>query len=254
MSFSSPGISGESSAKIAGRIWGLDPDASTGTRFGVSDDHLSTPARFPPVRVETDLRETTSSRRVRLLSAADDVVRQHDDADLMREFFPLRLHLRAKGYAIVPIYAEWGRALLNGATDTSVSVPTSLKLRVDNVYYCYPKLSRLTAGDLVVFYEPASRGGSGSAIGCAVIRETVIDAPENLFARFSDLGVYRLDDVRQHSLRGRAMAIHFELFEPFERPVSLAEIRKILNNRTNIQGLTKITRDQFERVRERGLS
>ena len=184
----------------------------------------------------------------------DNVVRRLDDASLMREFFPLRLHLVNKGYAIVPIFVQWVRAMLSTVQGLTSGSPTIQKLRVDNVYYCYPKLSRLVAGDLVIFYEPAKGGGSRSAIGCAVIREAVVDSPDVLFGRFSERGVYCLADIRRHAARGRAMAIHFEMFEPFGRPVTLDEIREILGNGTNIQGLTGITRDQFERLRLRGLS
>ncbi len=239
---------------IARGVWGVDPTGAPDSRFGVSAESWSIPLYFPEVQVVTDLREATVSPRVKLVSPSGETLRSDDDASLMREFFPLRVHLRNKRYAIVPIYAAWVKAMLSTRDDASASRPTSLKLRVDNVYYCYPKLRDLTAGDLVLFYEPKRDGGSQSAIGSAIVRETMLDTPEVLFGRFSDQGVYGIDDIRAHVSSGTAMAIHFELFEPFKRPITLAQIRKILQNHTNIQGLTKIARDQFERIRGLGLS
>jgi hypothetical protein len=131
---------------------------------------------------------------------------------------------------------------------------TPLKLRVENAYYCYPQLSDLSRGDLVVFYEPKKEGGRGAAIGGAVVLEVAIAPPKALHARFESLGVYELADIVKHAnASGNAMAIRFGLFEPFRKAVTLAKIRAILKNATNIQGLTPIRRDPFERILSEGL-
>src|SRR5262249_6003426 len=131
---------------------------------------------------------------------------------------------------------------------------TPLNLRIDNVYYCYPKLRRLARGDLVAFYEPKKGAGRGAAIGSAVVLEVAIASPKELYSRFADLGVYRDADVKRHANKaGDAMAIRFGLFEPFESVVTLARIRAILGLRTNAQGLTPIGRDAFEAIRSQGL-
>ena len=91
-------------------------------------------------------------------------------------------------------------------------------------------------------------------IGAAVVLEVMIDTPKNIHKRFESLGVYQLADVERHQNgRGRAMAIRFGLFEPFARPVPLDRIRDILRQRTNVQGLTPISRDGFEQIRSEGL-
>jgi hypothetical protein len=146
-------------------------------------------------------------------------------------------------------FKHWVNAML------STSGPgTPLKLRVDNAYYCYPKLPDLARGDLVVFYEPKKEGGRGVVMGAAVVLEVAIASSKVLHPRFASLGVYKLADVAAHeNASGDAMAIRFGLFEPFEKPVTLARIRAILTNATNVQGLTPIGRDRFEIIRSEGL-
>ncbi|MGA2451706.1 MAG: GNAT family N-acetyltransferase [Polyangiaceae bacterium] len=240
--------------EIAQKIWGVHPGAASPTRFGVAGELCSVPTSFDTLRVVTDLSEATVSPRVQLVNDSDDVVRCEDDASLMRQFYPLRLHLLHKRYVIAPIYSKWVSAMLSAENSATPAAPSNLKLRVDNVYYCYPRFADMCAGDHVIFYEPAEAGGSKSAVGSAIVRRIVTDTPVRLFAEFSDRGVYTENDIRKHTRNGIAVAIHFELFEPFARRVPLAEIRQELGSKANMQGLTKITRDQFERVRARGLS
>jgi hypothetical protein len=126
---------------------------------------------------------------------------------------------------------------------------------VDNVYYCFPKLSDLSSGDLVLFYETKSGGGRGAAIGAAIVQEVAIDQPSRLYERFAKLGIYRLPDVTSHAnARGEAMAIKFSLFEPFSHVVALTEIIDHLGHKTTVQGLTPIPREVFESIRTSGLS
>jgi ribosomal protein S18 acetylase RimI-like enzyme len=117
----------ESVAKVLyERIWGLSEEA--GTRFDVSDKDLAVPASFPILKMSVNCSHTTSPRRIVLADAQDQEVIRYDDESLMREFFPLRIHLPRKRYVIVPIYPKWARTML------STSGPhTPLKLRIDNV-------------------------------------------------------------------------------------------------------------------------
>lgn len=241
-------------ADLARRIWGLDPTAAPGLRFGIDAESLALPAALPAAHVHVDERSTTVSPRI-TLSSGDLVLSRYDDADLMRDFYPLRVHLTGKKYIIVPIFPEWVEGMLV-TLGGGGGAPTSLKLQVDNVYYCYPKLRELHAGDLVLFYETKKNNGRGAIIGAAVIREVCRDTPEALYRRFSDRGVYTLEDIRHHAHKrdGTALAIHFELFEPFTRLILLDRIREVLGNAATNQGLTPIPREAFEQLREEGLS
>ncbi len=230
------------------RFWGLSEFEAS--RFGVSSADLAVPALLPPLTMSLDSSDLTVAPRIVLNDDGGREVLRHDDESLMREFFPLRLHLSGKRYVIVPIYPAWAAAMLS-----TTGSHNPLKLRVDNAYYCYPKLSDLRSGDLVLFYETKTGGGRGAVIGAAVVQEVLIDTPSALFARFSVLGIYGLADIEGHTnAHGRAMAIKFSLFESFSRPVALREIHGHLGHKTTVQGLTPIVRDAFENIRLQGLS
>jgi ribosomal protein S18 acetylase RimI-like enzyme len=232
---------------VAQRVWGLRGAAME--RFGVTASDLNVPAVLPAVKIQIDRSPGTAAQRLAVQDASGAHIATYDDASLMEEFFPLRIHLPKKRYIVVPIFKRWVDAML------SPSGPgTPLKLRVDNVYYCYPKPRDIHRGDLVVFYEPRKQGGRGVALGAAVALDVAIERPSSLHAKFANLGVYALADVGRHAnVAGQAMAIRFGLFEPFENPVTLARIRVIVRNETNVQGLTPITRDALEAIRSEGL-
>ena len=238
-------------ANLSTRIWGVA--AGQNTRFGVHEDYLAIPAALPPLSLTLDKKESSVSLRVVLRDPAQRVVLQHNDESLMREFYPLRIHLKDKRYVVIPIYPKWVSAMLSNA-----GPGTPLQLRVENVYYCYPKLTKptaLTSGDLAIFYETKAGGGTGAALGAAVIQEVVTSAPKILFSRYSNLGIYDLSDIQGHvNASGEAMAIKFSLFEPFKCPVNLKRLREILSNKTTMQGLTPVQRSGFEAIRSEGLS
>jgi ribosomal protein S18 acetylase RimI-like enzyme len=234
-------------SELSRKIWGL---GAAGGRFGVDATDLAVPGSLPALSVELEESERTVSPRLRLLDPAGQEILRHDDASLMTELFPLRIHLPGKRYVLVPIYRDWVDAMLSDSGSR-----TSLKLRTDNAYYCYPKMHDLARGDLVAFYEPQKGGGRGAAIGAAVVLDAEINTPQALHHRFSDLGIYELANVQAHAdRRGRAMALRFGLFEPFRQAVPLARIRAILGQPNNVQGLTPIPRDAFERIRTEGIA
>ncbi len=234
-------------SKLCREYWGLSDNAPS--RFGVDEAHLAIPARFPGLTVEVNRSEATAIPRIFLADTGGRRVLSHDDESLMREFYPLRIHLKKKRYVIIPIYPHWVAAML------STSGPgTPLKLRIDHVYYCYPKVTNLTRGDLAIFYETKSGGGTGAGIGAAVVQDVATDEPAKLFQRYSDLGIYTLDDIANHvNSAGTAMAIKFSLFEYFQRPVRLSRIQQHIQNRATMQGLTPIRREGFEAIRSEGL-
>lgn len=238
---------------LAERIWGIDPTRQTAARFGISSSNFSFPVSFPAVSLTLDDHNTTVPKRVRLIDDEGSEILYYDDVSLMREFYPLRLHLINKRFVIIPIYPRWVGEMFFTMSDASAS-HTRLKLRVDNVYYCYPRIRTLAAGDLVIFYETKRGSGRGAAIGGAIVRKVVIDAPEKLHEAFSERGVYSVEDIRKHAAKGKAMAIHFEMFEPFKRPVPLKRMQKILTKQLIPQAITQIVRNKFEQIRREGLS
>jgi ribosomal protein S18 acetylase RimI-like enzyme/predicted transcriptional regulator len=235
-------------SKLAENFLGIVPAGSS--RFGVLASDFAVPILCPAVTMTVNDAQKTVSPRLQLKDEKGQVLLEHDDESLMRQFYPLRLHLKDKRYLLVPIYPAWVKAML------SLSGPhTPLKLRVDNAYYCYPKFTDLTKGDFVLFYETKKEGGSGGVIGGAMVQEVRVDYPSNLFKDFAKLGIYKLKDIKRHvNSQGDAMAIRFAFFEPFKKTVPLANLRKHLGHTTNVQGLTPIDRDAFEKVRNEALT
>jgi ribosomal protein S18 acetylase RimI-like enzyme len=234
-------------SRLSHHYWGLAGPPTS--RFGVNEVDLAIPTSLSALTTAVNQTEGTAIPRLLLKDTTGQEILRHDDESLMREFYPLRIHLRRKRYVIIPIRRQWVRAML------STSGPgTPLKLRTDHVYYCYPKVTDLTKGDLVIFYETIVGGGSGSAIGSAVVQEVAIEPPARLFLKYAQLGIYQLHNIEEHeNSLGQAMAIKFSLFESF-RPVGLIRIRQHLANKTTLQGLTPISRDGFEAIRAEGLT
>jgi hypothetical protein len=79
------------------------------TRFGVHQDHLAVPATLSPLSIELNRKEASVNPRVVLADPAKQVVLQHNDESLMRDFYPLRIHLKDKRYIVIPIYLNGPR-------------------------------------------------------------------------------------------------------------------------------------------------
>jgi hypothetical protein len=94
-------------------IWGLDTNGTS--RFGVSPDDLAVPMSVPAVTMTLNSSTSTVSPRLLLNSVTGEVVLQYDDETLMREFYPLRLHLPNKRYVVVPRYPNWVAAMLSSS-------------------------------------------------------------------------------------------------------------------------------------------
>jgi hypothetical protein len=192
-----------------------------------------------------DLSESTVSSRCSLIDDENQhVIRSYDDYSMMKDFFPLKLYLKNKRYVVVPIRPEFSTKLF--ATNPGDNTPTPLKLRIDNVYYCTPRLRDLQKGDFVLFYETKSGNGRGVMFGSAVIRDIAIDTPKKVWDKFKELGALTLEDITTKFTRNNeTMAIHFDLFEPFSSLVDLVTIQSIMGNEIKFQALTSLTKIQF---------
>jgi predicted transcriptional regulator len=160
---------------------------------------------------------------------------------------------------MVPIEPQWANALLEhaGQQRRLGQDPASerLLLRSDNAYYCYPKsLDIARPGTPILFYvsKPVS-----AVVGEARIYEAAVDVPEELFAAYGGLGIYRLPQIRSHVMprgprQGKALAMRFGMYIPFLHPVSKDELERIAGCRRVPQGLLAISFEEFEDVRRTG--
>lgn len=237
--------------QLCQHVWGIDGSTPGSKIFGVQSEDFSALLRVPQTAVTLNVSERSVASRITLRDEGGALLRRYDDYVLMREFYPLKLYLRYKNYIVVPIHVDFSDELF--AREPETSQPTQLKLRVDRVYYCTPRHADLSPGDWVLFYETKSGWGAGEAFGTAIVRECKIDTPEALWQQYGARGVFRVEDIQEHTRNGMSMAIHFDFFEPFTRCVSLDRIRTLLNRNAVFQSLTSISRDEFLTIISEGI-
>lgn len=179
--------------------------------------------------------------------------------DLERIFHPARFAVSGRQALMVPIEPQWADALLEHAGQQrrlgQDANSERLLLRADNAYYCYPKsLDIARPGTPILFYvsKPVS-----AVVGEARIYESSVDVPEELFAAYGGLGIYRLPQIRSHVMtrgprRGKALAMRFGMYVPFPNAVPKEELERIAGHRRVPQGLQAISFEEFESVRRSG--
>jgi ribosomal protein S18 acetylase RimI-like enzyme len=156
-----------------------------------------------------------------------------DSLDLEARFFPLYVERDTEGL-IVPIREEYVQRLIPLSDRPQFLVPTRVQLRTDNVYYRYPSaFSGLKRGSPLFFYETQRGQGRSRLIGEGKLLGYDIAEPQDLLARYGNLGVYTLDDVRkcvihrgQHN--GKALALQFDWYRELACPLPRERIEHIL--------------------------
>ncbi len=179
--------------------------------------------------------------------------------ELERVFYPARFAVAGRKALMVPIEPHWADALLEhaGQQRRLSQDPASerLLLRSDDAYYCYPKYVDIAKpGTPILFYVTAP---VSAVVGEARIYDAAIDSPEELFAAYGGLGIYRLPQIRSHVIQrgpraGNALAMRFGMYVPFHTPVTQAHLARIAGRRRVPQGLLAISLEEFEVVRRTG--
>jgi hypothetical protein len=240
-------------ADLADRYFGVPVSESS---VGINTDAwLLTPFTLRP-RVEADPR----LGRLRFLSAEGQLLRELDAIDIERLFHPIRLLLSHRRALMVPIQPTWAQRMMRYPSTQlelfSEATPDRLLLRTDNAYYCTPRCEELLAlGVPIIFYVSAPEK---ACVAEARVLDYAVDTPERLVARYGDLGVYSLDNIRTHvpthgQYEGRALGLHFGLYVPFRDPVTLRVLRAIRKT-TNPQpqGLSSIDLPTYHAIRQAG--
>lgn len=179
--------------------------------------------------------------------------------DLERIYHPIRFAVPGRRALMVPIAPQWADALLEHAGQQRTlghdAGSERLLLRADNAYYCYPRLLGIARpGTPILFYVSAP---VSAVVGEARIYESAVDAPEELFASYGGLGIYRLPQIRSHVMQrgprqGKALAMRFGMYVPFETVVPPAQLERIAGRRLVPQGLLAISFEEFEEIRRTG--
>jgi GNAT superfamily N-acetyltransferase/predicted nucleic acid-binding protein len=174
--------------------------------------------------------------------------------DLESLFYPVRLALGGRTAYVVPIQKQWADRMMDSrpAKSTQTSLFTfvdKLMLRIDNAYYCSPVYAEDdVVGSPIIFYVSAPKS---ALAGVAKIIDRVIAEPEDLYLRYSQLGIYKLDDIKKHvaksgKFEGCAMAMHFGWWVPFQEVIPLKKIIDAEILRGHPQRMQRIDYSAFE--------
>ena len=156
-----------------------------------------------------------------------------DALDLEVLFYPLIIE-RMVGGLIVPIRQAYASTLLPRTEQPQMLQPTRVQLRTDNVYYRYPNCYRhLRRGSPIFFYETARGTGRSRLIGEGKVTGHFVETPQDLFARYRNLGVYTLEQMEHTAGKsgpneGKVLAISFDWYQQFDRPLTLDHMREVL--------------------------
>jgi predicted transcriptional regulator len=240
----------------------LFADGPAAVAFSVPPGAEAAPVSWglPPEVQRPSLEWDGHGERLRLVARdGERELRSWGLLDLERVFYPARFAVERRQALMVPIEPRWADALLEHAGQqrqlTQDAASERLLLRSDNAYYCYPKsLDNAKQGAPILFYVTAP---VSAVVGEARIYDAAIDSPEELFAAYGGLGIYRLPQIRSHVIRrgprvGNALALRFGMYVPFRDPVTQAQLTQIAGRRRVPQGLLAISFEEFETVRRTG--
>lgn len=149
-----------------------------------------------------------------------------DGTDILSRFYPVDLQAPEHDCIVVSIRPGFADQLIPSSTRPSMLPPSRLQLRPDNVYYrTADRYQTINRGARIFFYvtDPES-----AIRGTAIITDYTIGTPKDCFALYGTKGVFSYDDIVDHvGERGEVLAISFDWYEEFARPVPLTEIRQI---------------------------
>ena len=149
-----------------------------------------------------------------------------DGVDLESRFYPLTLIKPEHDSIVVAIKPSYANQLIPLSSQPQLLPPSRLQLRPDNVYYrTADRYRTLVRGSRVFFYvtEPES-----AIRGSAIVTGYTVGTPEDCFARYGSRGVFSYDDlVERAGDAGRVLAISFDWYDEFPRPIPLSTIQKV---------------------------
>jgi hypothetical protein len=155
-----------------------------------------------------------------------------DALDIEARYFPLYVEREVEGL-IIPIRQSFARMLIPRSDELQFLVPTRVQLSTDNVYYRWPSaFGGLRRGSPLFFYETQRHQGQSRLIGEGRLLECAVDEPEELLARYGNLGVYTLEDVQRCVMTkgpnsGKALALRFDWYREVPVPLNRRQIEEV---------------------------
>lgn len=147
-----------------------------------------------------------------------------NDFSAEKRFYPLFLWDSCLETWLIPIRGRWATSLF-GYPSMLLQRPANLGLSVEHVYY-RPRSSGERAPARIVWY---CTGKNGQGVFAVSLLESVVEgSPDELYGRFSRLGVYEKSDVVSAAGKnGRVFALRVGHTKMFNRVVSLARMKEL---------------------------
>ena len=179
--------------------------------------------------------------------------------DLEEVCSPLSVMDADQRFVLVPIKPGYAISLVDnpGSAKDMFGGRVDMLLRWKNVYYRRKTHHRkLEAPARILWYVS---GGPRKVVAVSRLDDVVCDKPKVLFKRFKRLGILdwkNIFDMCRRDVSTELMALLFSHTFPFRKPVSLATLRKILENgrgTLSLQSPLMLTANEFAEIYRRGL-
>jgi GNAT superfamily N-acetyltransferase len=175
-------------------------------------------------------------------------------SEIERHLWPAKVINADLPTFIIPIQPRWAKDLFDEelANQYLFDSQADLALRRELVYY-KGNNGGLRPGDIgrILWYISSDTSftfGTKEVKACSRLDEVIIDKPEKLYRQFRSLGVYELKDLMtlaKDKPDEDIMAIRFSYTNIFTKRLTLNRLREILGNKTTVQSLFKISKEQF---------
>ena len=161
---------------------------------------------------------------------------------------------------IIPIKPFWAKDLFDEelANNWLFGSKTELALKRELVFYRSKGGLKPGVIGRIIWYvsndESFPYGTTKVIKACSRLDEVIVDKPEKLYRQFRNLGVYKLEDlikITKNKPNEDIMAIRFSDTQIFTNNLTLKQLQDILKKRTTVQGLFKITPDEFAQIYEK---
>ncbi|NES03680.1 MAG: GNAT family N-acetyltransferase [Okeania sp. SIO2F4] len=158
---------------------------------------------------------------------------------------------------IIPIKPFWAKDLFDEelANNWLFGSKTELALKRELVFYRSKRGLKPGVIGRIIWYvsndEKFPYGTTKVIKACSRLDEVIVDKPEKLYRQFRNLGVYKLEDlikITKNNPNEDIMAIRFSDTQIFSNVITLKELQDILKKQITVQGLFKITPEQFAKI------
>lgn len=232
------------SRAVARQLAFLQRRAAAEKRLGqvlVEDPHLSVPVH-EALRAEGFVSDEEGRWRCRVetgLRTAEELDVSPTDlftaVGMERSLWPVKVLGIGIPTFLVPIHPAWAEQLFDEglSAQSLLSRETGLGLSREHVYYRASRPSGAKAPARLLWYVTgADRGHSvGHVRAVSYLADVFIDRPERLHHKFSQLGVWELEQIRQAAdATGQAMALRFVDTEVFANPLDLNALRSLCSD------------------------